>query len=144
MPRRTIDATLERRRLVESLHVRGVSPPAIAKELHADVRTVRRDIAYLQADWAASTEAQAERHRLLMGARRVETESWMMYQALNKADAANRLGALGKVLASQEAQARLLGQIEAVDLAADVAVLTEQVAGLLAERPHGRRTETAA
>jgi hypothetical protein len=134
MPRTTIDATLERRRLVESLHVRGAAPLAIAKELAADPRTVARDIRWLAAQWATETAVGAERHRLLASARRVEVESWTLYQKLGLDDASNKLGALGKVLAAQAQQTALLGAIETATLAAEVATLREQVTHLVGER----------
>lgn len=134
MPRATVLAMQTRRQDVEALELRGVSPTAIARTLHADRRTVRRDLVWLAAERAQRTDVAAARLRLLEAARVVETTAWDLYGKLPRDDSSGRLGALGKVLAAQAQQATLLGAIESATLAAEVAELREQVTALVAER----------
>lgn len=116
MPRSTVEATLSRRRQVEALELRGVGVLAIAKQLGADVRTIRRDVAALATERTRTTDLAGERLRLLAAAKEVEVASWGIYSALPTSDAAGRLGALGKALAAQQRAADVLGALAAASI----------------------------
>lgn len=136
---RSVDVTLARRAKVEALELRGATAPAIARELGADLRTVQRDLRWLATRRGADLDVPAARLRLLDAAQLVEVESWRLHQKLPAMDTNGRLGCLGKILAAQERQATLVGSIETATLAAEVAVLREQVAALASERGAVRR-----
>lgn len=134
MPRPALDVSLARRAQVEFLELRGASAGAIAKEVGADRRTVKRDLAWLTQERAQRVDVAASRLRLLEAAQLVEVESWRLHQKLPATDTNGRLGCLGKILAAQERQATLVGAIETATLAAEVAALRDQVTALVAER----------
>jgi hypothetical protein len=130
----SVAVTLARRQQVEALEVRGASAAAIAKELHGDLRTIRRDLAWLALTRGQTLAVPAARLRLLAAAQAVELEAWKLHAKLPADDTNGRLGCLSKVLGAHERQAALLGAIETATLAAEVAELREQVAALVGER----------
>src|SRR5439155_14208032 len=117
-----------RRRQVEALELRGATPAAIATALGADPRTIRRDLQALAHQRARSADLTAERHRLLEAAKLVEHQAWDLFDGLPAADVNGRLGALGKVLASQVQVVKLVGDLAALDLEARLTTLEESLA----------------
>ncbi len=139
VPRNSLEDALRRREQVEHLELRGGSVSAIARTLHADRRTITRDLRALAAQRAERTDVAAARLRLLEAAQVVERTGWELFTAAAANDPNTKLGALSKVLAAHSAQTALLGQVENATLAAEVAELRDQVAALQAERPTLRR-----
>lgn len=128
MARATAAAAAARRGKVAELELRGVSAHGIARALGSDPRTIKRDLRALAAERARDTSLTAERHRLLAAAKLVEQQAWQLHHALSVADAAGKLGALGKVLGAQEAGRRIVGDLAMAALEERVAALEQQVA----------------
>src|SRR4051794_29743280 len=111
MPRTTIATTLARREAVERLELRRATAQGIAAGRGADPRTSGHDLRALAAARARGGDVAAAHRRLLAAARLVEVQAWAMFDRLDVDAAHLQLGALGKVLAAQERQAHLLGQL---------------------------------
>ena len=138
MPGRSHAEALRRRRQVEALELRGATPAAIARDLGADLRTIKRDLRMLAQQRARAADLTAERRRLLDAARLVEKQAWELFDALPAADPTARLAALGKVLAGQSQTIKLLGDLAAADIEARLAALEE---ALIEDSPSPRRGE---
>jgi hypothetical protein len=122
------EAASLRRRRIEALELRGASPAAIATAVGSDLRTVRRDLHAIAQQRGRSANLSTERHRLLDSAKLVEQQAWELFESLPPADANGRLGALGKVLASQAHVVKLVGDLVALDVVARVDALEQALA----------------
>jgi hypothetical protein len=113
------------RHRVAMLDLRGASPSAIASQLGADFRTVRRDLSLIAKERAHATDLDGERHRLLATARTVEVKAWNVYETAT--DTNGRLGALAKVLAAQQRAADVVAALATLDLERRLQALEERL-----------------
>src|SRR5437899_2080462 len=117
---KSTEAASLRRRRIEALELRGANPTTIASAVGSDLRTVRRDLHTIAQQRNRSANLGAERHRLLDSAKLVEQQAWELFESLPASDANGRLGALGKVLASQAHVVKLVGDLVALDFVARI------------------------
>jgi hypothetical protein len=136
MARATTAEAARRRREVDELACRGLGAWAISRALRCDHRTVQRDLVALAAARRAAVDVEAERARLLEGARLVESTAWKLYAAAGASEAV-RLGALAKVLAGQAQALTVLREIAGTDLEHRVGQLEGQLEALAVARRGG-------
>jgi hypothetical protein len=130
MAGKSAQAASLRRRQVEELELRGATAAAIATALKADPRTIRRDLQSLAHQRTRSADLMAERRRLLEAAKLVEHHAWDLFDGLPAADTNGRLGALGKILASQARALQLVGDLATLELEARLTALDARFTAL--------------
>ena len=115
-------------REIENARGGGMTIDDLAARCDVTTRTIRRDLQALARQRTRSADLTAERHRLLEAAKLVEHHAWELFDGLPAADTNGRLGALGKVLASQVQVVKLVGDLAALDLEARLAALEQSLA----------------